>query len=100
MTPKEAYDYLKITLTLPKGAVISLQKDKVIVGSNDANFVIQGDLLSSEESVMLAVKGSFPHLQDAIEETAAQKAAAVKAEADIKAQLAAAKRRKPALIKL
>lgn len=94
MTPQEAAAFLKANVRLPLGATISVQSDKVTIGNADVNFVIKGDLLLTEESSMVAVQKSLPHLLKAMEDVAAQKAAAIKTQAEIKAKHAAAKKRK------
>lgn len=89
MTPQEAFQFLKSTIALPKGATISLQKDTIVIGNKDVNFVLRGDLLLSEEASILAVQKSLPHLAQAMEDFSTAKAAAEKLDTDLKANLAA-----------
>lgn len=92
MTPQEAFQFLKATVKLPKGATISIQSDAIVFGNKDVNFVLRGDLLSNEETSILAVQKSLPHLAQAMEEFSANKIAAEKLDASLKAKLAERRR--------
>lgn len=94
MTPQEGFEYLKANVTLPKGATISLQGEAIVFGNKDINFVLRGDLLSSEDTAILAVQKSLPHLAQAMEEFSASKAAAEKLDTQLKNDLALKRRTK------
>lgn len=100
MTPQEAYTYLKANVKLPPGATLIVNKDTIVIGNSDVNFVLRGDLLSSEESSILAVQKSLPHLVTAMQEVAAQKANAAKAEAEAKNLVVKSRQRRKDIMKV
>ncbi len=100
MSPAEAIAYLKSkAVALPKGAAMVVRKDAVLIGNDDANFLIQGPRLETEELVLLTAQQSLPALEDAMRVMALRKQDIATADAKLKAGFEASRKRKPGVIR-
>lgn len=89
MTPQEALETIKVNRVLPKGITATLDRNSVIIGNNDVNFVLTGDLLLNEETVLLTFDKCIPGLWADLSRVFEERKAAEQLDAKLKADLRA-----------
>lgn len=89
MTPQEAIAVIKENRTVPNGVTVTLDKNKVVIGNKDVNFVLTGDLLLNEDTVLLTFDKCIPGLWADLSRVFEEKKAAEQLDAKLKADLRA-----------